>query len=128
MPSARLGVEPEGPPARANRVRYETRIVRVFRWSRAVSRKTGFHFFAAQSQARTDCSARPDRCAKACYGSEIKSAFTGALGQSLHAAVVEIRAAVEHDLGDAGLPGALGDKLADGLRGFDVRAGLQRPA
>src|SRR5690606_22924348 len=37
-------------------------------------------------------------------------------GQGLHPAVVQVRAAVEAHLGDAGLPGARGDQLADPRR------------
>ncbi len=57
---------------------------------------------------------------------EVEAAFAGALGERLDAPVVHVCAAIEHDLLDALLGGALGDELADGLRSVDVRAGLER--
>src|SRR6267378_3093786 len=45
---------------------------------------------------------------------ELQSPFAGAIGHSLHAPVILITAAVEHDLGDALLLGLGGDELPDG--------------
>src|SRR5947209_11446213 len=39
--------------------------------------------------------------------------------------MIEIAATVEHDLVDASRLGPLGERLADALGGFDIRAGLQ---
>ena len=44
---------------------------------------------------------------------ELQSALAGAVGERLDAPVVEVAAAVEHDLADAGGLGPLGDQLAD---------------
>ena len=47
---------------------------------------------------------------------ELEPALAGGIGQRLDAAVVDVGAAVEHDLTDALCCGALGDQLADRLR------------
>src|SRR5229473_2284827 len=56
---------------------------------------------------------------------ENEPALAGGVGQGLDPAMEEIAAAVEHDGGDAGGLGALGDELADGRRGGPVGALLQ---
>jgi glucans biosynthesis protein len=45
--------------------------------------------------------------------SEFEAALAGRVGQGLHPAMIAIAAAVEHDVLDAGLDGALGHQLAD---------------
>ncbi len=57
--------------------------------------------------------------------SEFEAALARALGERLDAPVIHITAAIENDLRDARLFGALGDLLADAFGRFDVRAGLQ---
>src|SRR5215204_3821150 len=52
--------------------------------------------------------------------SEIEAALAGGVGQRLHAPVVEIAAAVEHDVLQSLLQRALGDQLADRLGGVDI--------
>src|SRR6478735_1002834 len=47
------------------------------------------------------------------WSSQGESALAGPVGDSCHPAVVLVAAAVEHDGGDAGSLGALGDELAD---------------
>src|SRR5580704_6540106 len=56
--------------------------------------------------------------------SEIQPALAGGLGQGLDPAVIEIAAAVEHDVLDALLFGAFGDELAHRLGRIDAGAGL----
>src|SRR6185437_94384 len=56
--------------------------------------------------------------------SEIQSALAGGIGQGLDPAMEHIGTPVEHDLGDAGSLGTLGDQLADRAGGGDIRAGL----
>src|SRR5687767_15452742 len=56
---------------------------------------------------------------------EFQSALARRISQRLDASVIEIAAAVEHDVLDALLHGALRHELADGLGGIDVGAGLQ---
>ena len=55
---------------------------------------------------------------------EAQPAFARSIRERLDAAVIEIAAAIEHDLGDAVLHGTLGQQLADGLGRIDVRPGL----
>src|SRR5688572_5320293 len=55
---------------------------------------------------------------------EVQTALTGGVGQRLDAAVIEIAAAVEHDVLDAFFLGAFGNQLADRLGGVDVGAAL----
>ena len=55
---------------------------------------------------------------------ELQAAFAGGVGQRLDAAVIDVAAAVEHHLRDAGLLGALGDQLADRRGGRLVGAVL----
>ena len=57
--------------------------------------------------------------------SEIQSAFARPFGERLDAAVINIAAAVEHDVLDAFVLRPLGDQLADRLGRIDGRAGLQ---
>src|SRR5262245_47585086 len=57
---------------------------------------------------------------------EVQAALAGSIGQCLDAAVVAVAAAVEHHLVDAGLLGALGQKLAHRGGGRLVGAGLER--
>src|SRR5208282_4870523 len=57
--------------------------------------------------------------------SEIEPALARGLRQGLDAAVIEVSAAVEHDVLDALLLRALGDELAHRLRRVDAGAGLQ---
>ena len=57
---------------------------------------------------------------------ELQSCFTGRIGQRLHAAVIQISAAVEHHLLDALFLGALGQQLADFLGAGDVAAVRRR--
>ena len=56
--------------------------------------------------------------------SELQAALARGIGERLDAPVVEIAAAVEHDVLDALLDRALGDQLADRLGGVDIGAGL----
>src|SRR5258706_384803 len=60
-----------------------------------------------------------------CFPSEGQTALTGGIGQRLDAAVIHIRAAVEHDLGHAGGKCALGNQLAHRRGGGFIGAGLQ---
>ena len=53
---------------------------------------------------------------------ELQAALTGALCQCLHAAVINVAAAVEHDFFDALLQSALCDGCTDLLCGFAVAA------
>lgn len=53
---------------------------------------------------------------------KLQSGFAGALRQSLNTAVVEIAAAIEHDVFDAGLPSTLGNQLTDLLGSLNVAA------
>ena len=55
---------------------------------------------------------------------EVEAAFARGVGQRFDAPVIEIAAAVEHDVLDALFLGALGDQLADRLGRVDVGAGL----
>ena len=56
----------------------------------------------------------PSGAARFRWSSELEAALAGALGERLDAAVIHVAAAVEHDLGDAGLLRPLGELLADG--------------
>ena len=56
---------------------------------------------------------------------ERQTALSGGLGQRLDAAMVQIRAAVEHHLGHARGGATLGDELADSGGGVLVGAGAQ---
>src|SRR5512146_1659777 len=56
---------------------------------------------------------------------EIQSCLAGSIGERLHAPMVEIAAAVEHDVGDARFQRPLGDELTHGLRRFEVAALLE---
>src|SRR3954452_7255735 len=58
------------------------------------------------------------------YHLELQSAFAGSVGEGLYTAMEEEAAAVEHDLRDAGVLGALGERLADG--GSAVLGGARR--
>src|SRR6267142_4028831 len=60
--------------------------------------------------------------------SEVQPAFAGRFGERLDAAVIDVAAAVEHDVLDARRRGALGEPLADRLGGVDVGAGLEGAA
>src|SRR3954451_20781385 len=67
-------------------------------------------------------------CSRAMFRSnqsEIEAALAGSVGQRLHAPVVEIGAAVEHDVLQSLLQRALGDQLADRLGGVDIAARLE---
>src|SRR6516165_10633269 len=55
---------------------------------------------------------------------EAQSAFARGIRERLDAAVIEVTAAIEHDLGDAVLHRTFRQKLADRLGGVDVRPGL----
>src|SRR6185437_8867375 len=55
---------------------------------------------------------------------EVQSAFARGIRERLDAPVIEIAAAIEHDLLDAVLHRALREQLAHGLGGVDVGAGL----
>ena len=55
---------------------------------------------------------------------ENKSTFTGTIGQTLDPAVIEISSAVERDLLDPLLLGALGDSLSDDSGGLDASLAL----
>ena len=68
---------------------------------------------------------RDNRSSNAFLTSEIQPAFARGIGQRLHAAVIEVAAAIEHDLLDALRGGAFGDQFADRLRRLDVGAGLE---
>src|SRR5581483_1797755 len=57
--------------------------------------------------------------------SEAEPALAGAVGERLDAPVIAIAAAIEHDLVDARLPGALGHQLADRGGGSLVGPGLE---
>src|SRR5262245_55559278 len=68
-------------------------------------------------------SSTPDSCSRSfCWRSliagpsEVQSALASAVGQRLHAAVIDVTVAVEHDLLDALLDARLGDRLADRAR------------
>src|SRR5580692_7388480 len=56
---------------------------------------------------------------------ETQAALTSGVGQGLDSAVVFSAVAVERNLGDSQCLGALGDRLADTLGGFDVAAVFQ---
>src|SRR6476469_5056831 len=55
---------------------------------------------------------------------ELQSAFAGSVGEGLHPAMEQKAAAIEYDLADTDLLGALGESLADGRRTIAGRAGL----
>src|SRR3990172_4475696 len=57
---------------------------------------------------------------------EIETALAGGVCERLHAPMIKIAAAIEHDVLDPCLQCALGDQLADGARGRDVAAFLER--
>src|SRR5215470_6058961 len=63
----------------------------------------------------------PPICAICVVSSELEAALAGALGDRLHAAVVQESVAVEDDARDALLLAAARDELADLLRGADGR-------
>src|SRR6476469_1789135 len=58
---------------------------------------------------------------------EVQSCLAGSIGECPHPPMVEITAAVEHDLGDAGLKCPLGNELAHGLRRGEITALFARP-
>ena len=60
------------------------------------------------------------------WPSELQSGFAGGVGEGGDPAVVEVAAAVEDDLGDAGGLGPLGDELADLGGGVVVARGRRR--
>src|SRR5688500_3367053 len=67
-------------------------------------------------------------CSRAIFRSnqsEIEAALAGSVSQRLHAPVVEIAAAVKHDVLQPLRQRALGDQLADRLGGVDIAAGLE---
>src|SRR6185295_11940491 len=79
----------------------------------------------SRSSRRPPRSPRSRRSRSAiCPVLEVESALTGGVGQRLDAAVIEIAAAIEHDVLDALFLGALGNQLADRLGRVDVGAGL----
>ena len=55
---------------------------------------------------------------------EVEAAFARGVGQRLDAPMIEIAAAVEHDVLDTLLRGALGNQLADHLGSRNVGARL----
>src|SRR6476469_3908662 len=55
---------------------------------------------------------------------ELQSAFACSVGEGFHPAMEQEAAAIEHDLADTDLLGALGESLADGRRTIAGRAGL----
>ena len=57
------------------------------------------------------------------YCSKLEPSFARALGEGLHASVVQVAGAVEHAGLDAGLLRRLGERLADGGRLLGLRAG-----
>src|SRR4029079_1164585 len=57
---------------------------------------------------------------------EIQPCLAGSVGERFHAPVVEIAAAVEHDVLDPGIDRPLGDELADGLSRGEIAALLER--
>src|SRR5688500_17177954 len=67
-------------------------------------------------------------CSRAIFRSnqsEIEAALAGSVSQRLHAPVVEITAAVKHDVLQPLRQRALGDQLADSLGGVEFDAGLE---
>src|SRR5581483_10583904 len=75
----------------------------------------------------TTCSLRFNACGSirlpvAIIRSKLQSAFAGGFRQGLHAAVIQIPAAIEHYLLNTALPSALGDQPADLARRRHVAA------
>src|SRR4051812_37502951 len=68
---------------------------------------------------------RSPRCSSLraiCGSLEVQAGFARGVGQRFHPAVIEIAAAIEHDVLDAFLDGALGDEGADAGGGVLVGA------
>src|SRR4051812_22537799 len=93
--------------------------------------ETSFSTNSLSSRSRSRGRPRSRRCSCAISRTlslERQPGFAGGIGQGFHPAVKQIAAAVEHHGGDAGLLGALGDRLADRLGRLDIGAGLQAAA
>ena len=104
---AAIAAAAAAPPAAARRRRARRRPPRPLGARRAAPRR----------RRRRRPSAVPSRAPRvaACRlvsHLELQSAFAGAVGDRLHAAMVPVARAVEHDLGDARLLGLLGEQLA----------------
>src|SRR5579862_3332732 len=78
----------------------------------------------SRSSRSPRCSLRPRRSPPPLPSSrailELQAAFAGGVSERLHAPMIDVAAAIEHDLLDALGQGALGDLLADGCRGVEV--------